>query len=164
MADLPPLDPVSLPAGIRARFVEGVNGLRMHLLEAGHEEPGRPCLLLLHGFPELAYSWGNGLRRLASVPARTSGPRAVCLATAPRILALEQGPDDGRLRGDRDLGTLPGPHPPARAPRRRGGGPLRPRDLRHPAHPSGRRARGPAGELRQHGDEILRWRELEGSY
>jgi pimeloyl-ACP methyl ester carboxylesterase len=29
----------------------------MHLLEAGHETPGRPSLLLLHGFPEIAYSW-----------------------------------------------------------------------------------------------------------
>lgn len=54
--NLPPLDSAVLPAGIRARFVEGMNGLRMHLLEAGHEDHGRPCLLLLHGFPELAYS------------------------------------------------------------------------------------------------------------
>jgi pimeloyl-ACP methyl ester carboxylesterase len=65
MTDLPPLDSVSLPASIRARFVEGVNGLRVHLLEAGHEEPGRPCLLLLHGFPELAYSWRKVMPALA---------------------------------------------------------------------------------------------------
>jgi pimeloyl-ACP methyl ester carboxylesterase len=45
--------------GIRTRFVESVNGLRMHVLEAGFETPSRPCLLLLHGFPELAYSWRN---------------------------------------------------------------------------------------------------------
>jgi pimeloyl-ACP methyl ester carboxylesterase len=32
-----------------------VNGLEMHLLEAG--DANRPALLLLHGFPELAYSW-----------------------------------------------------------------------------------------------------------
>jgi pimeloyl-ACP methyl ester carboxylesterase len=50
-----PLDPTVLPAGIRSRFVERVNGLRVHILEAG--EPDRPCLLLQHGFPELAYSW-----------------------------------------------------------------------------------------------------------
>jgi pimeloyl-ACP methyl ester carboxylesterase len=37
--------------------VEDVNGLAMHVLEAGHETPGRPAVLLLHGFPELAYSW-----------------------------------------------------------------------------------------------------------
>lgn len=57
MTDLQSLDAAVLPAGILARFVEGVNGLRMHLLEAAHEDLGRPCLLLLHGFPELAYSW-----------------------------------------------------------------------------------------------------------
>ncbi len=44
-----------LPAGVRSRFIEGVNGLRMHVLEAG--DPGAPAVLLLHGFPELAYSW-----------------------------------------------------------------------------------------------------------
>ena len=46
-----------LPEGIRSRFVEGINGLRMHILEAGFESPGKPCVLLLHGFPEIAYSW-----------------------------------------------------------------------------------------------------------
>jgi len=29
----------------------------VHVLEAGFESTGSPCLLLLHGFPELAYSW-----------------------------------------------------------------------------------------------------------
>ena len=46
-----------LPAGIRSRLVNGINGLTMHVLEAGFETRGRPCVLLLHGFPELAYSW-----------------------------------------------------------------------------------------------------------
>ena len=63
MSDIPPLDAAVLPPGIRARFVEGVNGLRMHVLEAG--EPGRPCVLLLHGFPELAYSWRKVMPALA---------------------------------------------------------------------------------------------------
>lgn len=57
LPDLEPLDSALLPAGVRSRFVDDVNGLRMHLLEAGHETAGRPLLLLLHGFPELAYSW-----------------------------------------------------------------------------------------------------------
>jgi len=52
-----------LPAGIRARIVAGVNGLDMHVLEAG--EAGRPVLLLLHGFPELAYSWRKVMPALA---------------------------------------------------------------------------------------------------
>src|SRR5437879_2435648 len=57
MTELPPLDRAVLQDGVRARFVDGINGLRMHLLEAGFEMPGRPLVLLLHGFPELAYSW-----------------------------------------------------------------------------------------------------------
>ena len=54
-----------LPRGVRARFAPGVNGMAMHLLEAGYEAPGRPAVLLLHGFPELAYSWRKVLPRLA---------------------------------------------------------------------------------------------------
>jgi hypothetical protein len=64
--ELPPLDSAVLPPGIRARFVENVNGLRIHVLEAGFETPGRPCLLLLHGFPELAYSWRKVMGPLAA--------------------------------------------------------------------------------------------------
>jgi pimeloyl-ACP methyl ester carboxylesterase len=62
MTDLPD---IPLPAGIRSRFVDGINGLRMHVLEAGFERGGRPCLLLLHGFPELAYSWRKVMPALA---------------------------------------------------------------------------------------------------
>jgi len=54
-----------LPAGIRSRFVNNVNGLRIHVLEAGYETSGRPALLLLHGFPELAYSWRKVMIPLA---------------------------------------------------------------------------------------------------
>jgi len=56
-----PLDP-----GIRSRLIENVNGLTMHVLEAGFEEPGRPSVLLLHGFPELAYSWRRVMPTLAA--------------------------------------------------------------------------------------------------
>lgn len=55
----------TLPAGVRSRFIPRVNGLTVHILEAGFEEPGRPCVLLLHGFPELAYSWRKQLLPLA---------------------------------------------------------------------------------------------------
>jgi hypothetical protein len=51
----------TLPAGIRSRFVDNNNGVRMHLLEAAFENRGRPCVVLLHGFPELAYTWRNQL-------------------------------------------------------------------------------------------------------
>lgn len=53
-----------LPEGIRARIVAGVNGLDMHVLEAG--APGAPALLLLHGFPELAWSWRKAMPALAA--------------------------------------------------------------------------------------------------
>ena len=55
----------TLPASIRSRFVPDVNGLTMHILEAGFETAGRPIVLLLHGFPELAYSWRKVMPRLA---------------------------------------------------------------------------------------------------
>ena len=59
------LPDIPLPAGIRSRYVENINGLRMHVLEAGFETSGRPCLLLLHGFPELAFSWRKVMPQLA---------------------------------------------------------------------------------------------------
>ena len=65
--DLPdPLPAHLLPPGVRSGFVPGINGLRMHLLEAGHGVPGRPVVLLLHGFPELAYSWRKVMGPLAA--------------------------------------------------------------------------------------------------
>jgi pimeloyl-ACP methyl ester carboxylesterase len=56
---------LALPAGIRSRYTDHVNGLRVHFLEAGFETPGRPCLLLLHGFPDLAYCWRKVMPALA---------------------------------------------------------------------------------------------------
>jgi pimeloyl-ACP methyl ester carboxylesterase len=64
-APIGPLSPSVLPAGIRSRFVDNVNGLRVHVLESGYETPGRPALLLLHGFPEIAYSWRHVMVPLA---------------------------------------------------------------------------------------------------
>jgi pimeloyl-ACP methyl ester carboxylesterase len=62
-----PLDPA-----IRARVVEGVNGVALHVLEAGREDA--PCVLLLHGFPELAYSWRKVMPRLAQAGYRVLAP------------------------------------------------------------------------------------------
>ena len=61
---LPPYGNGTLGAGIRSRIVENINGLAMHVLAAG--EAGRPCVLLLHGFPELAYSWRKVMLPLAA--------------------------------------------------------------------------------------------------
>jgi pimeloyl-ACP methyl ester carboxylesterase len=51
---------------IRSRFVHDVNGLTMHVLEAGCAARDRACVLLLHGFPELAHSWRNVMLPLAA--------------------------------------------------------------------------------------------------
>jgi pimeloyl-ACP methyl ester carboxylesterase len=61
-----PLPSSVLPAGIRARILSGINGLDIHLLEAGYETSGRQAILLLHGFPELAYSWRKVMPVLAA--------------------------------------------------------------------------------------------------
>ena len=63
--ELGPLSADVLPDGVRSRFVDNINGLRVHVLEAGYEGGRRPGLLLLHGFPELAYSWRNVMVPLA---------------------------------------------------------------------------------------------------
>lgn len=55
----------TLPKGVRSRMIDGVNGLDVHILEAGHESPGRPLALLLHGFPDLAYGWRHLMPILA---------------------------------------------------------------------------------------------------
>ncbi len=65
-APLGPLAPGVLPAGIRSRFVENVNGIRVHVLEAGYETANRPAVLLVHGFPELAFSWRKVMPPLAA--------------------------------------------------------------------------------------------------
>ncbi|MGA2365297.1 MAG: hypothetical protein ABSG12_07370, partial [Steroidobacteraceae bacterium] len=55
-----------LPAGVRSRMIDNSNGLAMHVLEAGFSSEDRPCVLLLHGFPELAVSWRNVMPKLAA--------------------------------------------------------------------------------------------------
>src|ERR1051326_3666116 len=65
MTVLPPLSSATLSPGLRARFIENVNGMTMHVLEAGYAAGPRPMVLLLHGFPELAWSWRKVMPRLA---------------------------------------------------------------------------------------------------
>jgi len=59
---------------MRSRFLGDINGLRMHVLEAGFETRGRPLVLLLHGFPELAYSWRKVMMPLAAAGFRVVAP------------------------------------------------------------------------------------------
>ena len=69
-----PLENAVLPPGIRSRFVSDINGLRIHMLEAGFDVQERPCVLLLHGFPELAYSWRKVMLPLAAAGFRVVAP------------------------------------------------------------------------------------------
>jgi pimeloyl-ACP methyl ester carboxylesterase len=55
----------TLSLGIRSRLVDNNNGVIMHILEAGYEAPRQPCVVLVHGFPELAYTWRHQLLPLA---------------------------------------------------------------------------------------------------
>lgn len=63
-----------LPEGIRARRVPGVNGLDMHVLEAGPDSADAPVVLALHGFPELAFSWRHIMPGLALLGYRVIAP------------------------------------------------------------------------------------------
>ena len=42
---------------IRSRTTASLDGLGIHYLEAGFGKVNQPLILLLHGFPELSYSW-----------------------------------------------------------------------------------------------------------
>src|SRR5215470_11773827 len=65
-SDIGPLPASVLPRGVRARLVNDVNGIRMHVLEAGFDGAQRPAVLLVHGFPELAYSWRKVMLPIAA--------------------------------------------------------------------------------------------------
>ncbi len=66
------LSPLPLPDAIASRRVADVNGLDMHVLEAGR--PGGPVVLLLHGFPELAFSWRAVMPGLAAAGCHVIAP------------------------------------------------------------------------------------------
>jgi pimeloyl-ACP methyl ester carboxylesterase len=74
ITNLPPYGNGTLPPGIRSRRIANVNGLTVHILEAGYESPGRPAVLLLHGFPELAYSWRKVMLPLAAAEYHVIAP------------------------------------------------------------------------------------------
>ncbi len=53
-----------LPAGVRSRLLK-VNDITLHVLESGFGGSERPLVILVHGFPELAFSWRKQLPSLA---------------------------------------------------------------------------------------------------
>ena len=63
-SDSTQLPPLPLPSGIISRYItSSASDLHYHYLEAGRK--GDPLLLLLHGFPELAYTWRKVIPSLA---------------------------------------------------------------------------------------------------
>ncbi|KAJ5775666.1 uncharacterized protein N7511_000677 [Penicillium nucicola] len=61
------LAPLPLPQGVTSRYIQ-TSDLNFHILEAGRsqpEAPQKPLIVLLHGFPEIAYSWRRVLPKLA---------------------------------------------------------------------------------------------------
>lgn len=61
------LPPLPLPQGVTSNYVYcPTNGLNVHFLEAGYSpERTRPLILLVHGYPELAFSWRKVMPALA---------------------------------------------------------------------------------------------------
>jgi pimeloyl-ACP methyl ester carboxylesterase len=102
MTEMPPLEAELLPPGIRSRFVPDINGLRIHMLEAGYETPDRPAILLLHGFPELAWSWRRLMPLLAAAGFHVVAPD---LRGYGRTTGWDTGDDNG-LRSFRLLNTV----------------------------------------------------------
>ena len=98
-ARVPPYGNSTLPLAIRSRMVDNINGLAMHVLEAGFETKERPCIRLLHGFPELAYSW-----RKVMVPLAAAGYHVV--APDQRGYGRTTGWDDA-YDGDLDSFRIP---------------------------------------------------------
>ena len=92
----------NLPAGIRSRTVSKINGLTMQFLEAGFErtlnEKATGRILLLHGFPELAFSWRKVMlplvrpdvfKSVVMMSAPFAGPPSLAFDTADAGLSLD---------------------------------------------------------------------------
>lgn len=63
------LPPLPLTAGITEDYIDCSEsvGLTFHILECGYsEEVQKPLILLLHGYPEIAFSWRKVMPTLAS--------------------------------------------------------------------------------------------------
>lgn len=60
-----PLPSLPLPPGVTSRYIP-TRDLTFHILESGHSTTPKPLIILLHGFPEIAYSWRRVIPKLAS--------------------------------------------------------------------------------------------------
>ena len=75
------------------RFID-TNGIRMAIYERGHG----PAVILLHGFPELAFSWRHQLPALAA-----AGYRAWHVGSRSELSVLRRGDED--MLGQIDIGS-----------------------------------------------------------
>ena len=62
----------TLHNSINSNIAQSINGLDIHYLDSGEVYDKKPLILLLHGFPELAYSW-----RKIIVPLSQAGYRVI---------------------------------------------------------------------------------------
>lgn len=91
----------NLPDGIRSNTLR-VNDLTVHLLEAG--DPQNPLLVLLHGFPELSYSWRKVMLPLAIAgyhviaPDRRGFGRTIMLDRLDPSMSIEYDEDTQPFR------------------------------------------------------------------
>ncbi|KAI0322862.1 putative epoxide hydrolase [Amylostereum chailletii] len=86
----------NLPSTIRESFVNAAD-LRVHILEAGN--PDHPLVILLHGFPELSYSWRKVLAPLAGAGYYVVAPD---LRGFGQTTTIGRDPSD-RIQYDEDL-------------------------------------------------------------
>ena len=119
------LRPASMPASCPASTASTST-----CSEAGREAPGRPAVLLLHGFPEPAYSWREVLPALAAAgSSRHRSPISAAIAAstggAPTMTAVSPASASPICCVTRSACSPPRPSP------RRGG--RRPRFRRHAA-------------------------------
>lgn len=80
----------TLPLGIRSRRIDTHNDVVLHVLEAGFEAPAKPCVVLVHGFPELAYIWRHQLLALARAGFHVVAPdMRGCGRSAPKPVTFD---------------------------------------------------------------------------
>src|SRR5712671_6584227 len=108
----PPLSDIPLPPGIRSRSVDNINGLRMHVLEAGFEDPGHVMNSTspLEGEVGAAQQRREGGKPQAPAPGATPLPRPPPSQVGPARLAQEQTqPGQARVvgGGSRRSGAMP---------------------------------------------------------
>src|SRR3954462_7559136 len=75
-----------MDGGVTERVID-TNGVRLRTLEAGL--PGKPLVVLAHGFPELGYSWRHQVPALAAAGYRVIVPDQRGYGRSSRPEAIE---------------------------------------------------------------------------